>query len=55
VAIEDSRWGIESAAAAGLRTVAITNSYAASELQGADLIVEGLDELTLETLDGLCG
>ena len=53
VAIEDSRWGIESAAGAGLRCVAVTNSYAASELPGAELIVDGLRALTLPMLDRL--
>jgi len=54
VAIEDSRWGIASARGAGLRCVGVTNSYAASELEGADLVVGGLGELTLLTLDRLC-
>ena len=39
VAIEDSRWGIESAKAAGLRCVGITTSYPASELPAADAII----------------
>ena len=34
VAIEDSRWGLESARAAGLRTVAVTQTYDASALTG---------------------
>ena len=34
VAIEDSRWGLESARGAGLRCVGVTNSYPASELAG---------------------
>jgi len=54
VAIEDSRWGIESARAAGLRCVGVTNSYAAGELQGAELVVGGLGDLTLAALDRLC-
>ena len=53
VAIEDSRWGLESAPGAGLRCVAVTNSYPAHELPGAELIVEGLKELTLPMLDRL--
>ena len=36
VAIEDSRWGLRSAATAGLRTIGITQSYAASELGDPD-------------------
>ena len=53
VAIEDSRWGLDSARDAGLRCVAVMNSYPASELPGAELIVEGLNTLTLEMLDTL--
>ena len=54
VAIEDSRWGLESASGAGLRCVGVTTSYPAEELTGAELVVGGLDELTLEALDRLC-
>jgi len=54
VAIEDSRWGLESAHGAGLRCVGVTNSYSAAELQGADLVVSGLGDLTLPALDRLC-
>jgi beta-phosphoglucomutase len=54
VAIEDSRWGLESAAGAGLRCVAVTTSYPAGELKGAELVVEGLKTLTLGQLDTLC-
>ncbi len=53
VAIEDSRWGLASAHAAGLRTIGITTSYAASELTPADAIVSSLDEVTAELIDGL--
>jgi beta-phosphoglucomutase len=53
VAIEDSRWGLESARGAGLRCVAVTSSYTADELPGAELIVSGLDALTLDALDAL--
>jgi HAD superfamily hydrolase (TIGR01509 family) len=53
VAIEDSRWGLVSARDAGLRCVGVMNSYPASELPGAELVVEGLNTLTLEMLDGL--
>ena len=46
VAIEDSRWGIESAKAAGLWCIGITHTYPVSELLDADTIVTSLDELT---------
>jgi len=54
VAIEDSRWGLESAQGAGLRRVGVTSSYPAHELVGAELIVDGLNALTLSALDRLC-
>jgi beta-phosphoglucomutase len=53
VAIEDSRWGIRSAKAAGLACVAVTTSYAAHELGEADLIVRNLDEVSVEGLERL--
>jgi HAD superfamily hydrolase (TIGR01509 family) len=54
VAIEDSRWGLESARGAGLRLVGVTTSYPAHELADAELIVAGLNALTLSALDRLC-
>src|SRR5688572_23598415 len=54
VAIEDSRWGLESARGAGLRLVAVTSSYPAEELTNAELVVKGLGALTLPALDKLC-
>ena len=53
VAIEDSRWGLQSARAAGLRCVGVTTSYPASELPGAELIADGLQGLTIQMLDEL--
>ena len=44
LAIEDSKWGIESAKSAGLKCVAITHTYSATELPGADRIVNALEE-----------
>jgi beta-phosphoglucomutase len=52
VAIEDSHWGLDSARGAGLRTVAITNTYAAETLT-ADLVVRTLDEVTWPILQHL--
>jgi HAD superfamily hydrolase (TIGR01509 family) len=54
VAVEDSRWGIQSARAAGMRTVAVTTSFTAVALADADLVVDALSSLTLEVLDALC-
>jgi beta-phosphoglucomutase len=50
VAIEDSRWGLASARAAGLRTVAVSTSYDASELGAADAVVPDLHHVTVEML-----
>lgn len=54
IAIEDSIWGLVSAGTARLRCVAVTNTYDASELAPhAELVVSGLDTLTLDALDRL--
>ena len=50
VAVEDSRWGLESARAAGLRTVAITSSYDAAELALADLVIASVADLQVADL-----
>jgi beta-phosphoglucomutase len=50
VAIEDSRWGIESARAAGLRCVGITNTYPAGELAGAETVIGSLDDFTADLI-----
>jgi beta-phosphoglucomutase len=52
VAIEDTHAGLESARAAGMRTIAITNTYPRATLR-ADAIVSSLDEVTPEFLRGL--
>jgi beta-phosphoglucomutase len=46
LAIEDSRWGIESAQSAGLWCIGITNTYPREELTTADAVIDSLDELT---------
>jgi HAD superfamily hydrolase (TIGR01509 family) len=53
VAIEDSRNGIRSAHAAGMRVIAIPNAHfppSEDTLASADAIVASLDELTVERL-----
>jgi beta-phosphoglucomutase-like phosphatase (HAD superfamily) len=50
VAIEDSRWGLQSARDAGLRTIGITHSYPADALEGAELIIDHLDQLSPDFL-----
>ena len=51
IAIEDSHWGLEAAAKAGLLTVAVTHTYPAAELGRADLIVERLSDLTISNVE----
>jgi beta-phosphoglucomutase len=52
VAIEDSRWGLQSAQTAGMKTIAVTHTYPRSELS-ADRVVDSLDEITLVLIDAL--
>jgi beta-phosphoglucomutase len=51
--IEDSIHGIRAAREAGMRCVAVTNSYPADKLEEADLIVDSLDTLSLRELESL--
>jgi len=55
VVIEDSSWGLQAARAAGMHTVAVTNSYGAEKLSLAEKIVANLEELSIEDLRRLCG
>lgn len=49
LAIEDSRWGLLSAREAGMRTVAVTHTYAREALAvDADVVVDSLREITPE-------
>jgi beta-phosphoglucomutase-like phosphatase (HAD superfamily) len=50
IAIEDSRWGIESAKTAGLRCVGITQTYAAEELSQADAVISSLNDFTIDLI-----
>jgi len=52
LAIEDSRWGLESARAAGLRTVAVGQTYDASTLD-ADLLIPSIAALDLHLFASL--
>jgi beta-phosphoglucomutase len=54
VVIEDSHWGLEAAIAAGMHTVAITNTYDAGQLTMAEKIISNLSELTIGGLQHLC-
>jgi beta-phosphoglucomutase len=52
VAIEDSRWGLESARTAGMRTIAVTHTYPRNALS-ADRVVDSLDEVTIALVEEL--
>ncbi|MDI9431771.1 MAG: HAD family phosphatase [Sedimentisphaerales bacterium] len=54
IVVEDSHWGLKAAQAAGMHTVAVTNTYDADQLASAEKIVERLDSLTLADLTQLC-
>lgn len=55
VVIEDSLSGVLAAAAAGTRCIAVTNSFDASRLSDADLVVDSIENVTLDTLSSLLG
>ena len=50
VAVEDSVWGLESARAAGLRTIAVTHTYPGATLNIANVVIANLDALDLAIL-----
>jgi len=54
IVIEDSHWGLEAAKAAGMHTIAVTNSYDAEQLSLAEKIVARLSELSIGDLQQLC-
>jgi len=54
IVIEDSHWGLKAAKAAGMHTIAVTNSYDADQLSMAEKIVTRLDELSMGDLQQLC-
>ena len=53
IAIEDSRWGIEAAVAAGLRCIGLTTTYGADDLPGATAVVAGLADVDYASLASL--
>lgn len=54
VVIEDSHWGLQAAKAAGMHTIAVTNSYDARQLALAEKIVARISDLTMNDLQQLC-
>jgi len=55
IAIEDTPAGIRSAKDAGLYVIGVTNSFASDELDTADHIVVGLEDLNVSRLVQLVG
>jgi beta-phosphoglucomutase len=53
VAIEDSRAGLQSARAAGLRTLGLTTSYPAGQLPEAERLATDIGQVTLALLDSM--
>ncbi|HKS42231.1 MAG TPA: HAD hydrolase-like protein, partial [Blastocatellia bacterium] len=51
--IEDSLHGVEAARIAGMPVLAVTNSYPKDQLSKADMVVESLDGLSLDSLQAL--
>jgi len=54
IVIEDSHWGLEAAEAAGMHSIAVTNSYDAEQLKLAEKIIAQLGELRMDDLQELC-
>ena len=54
VVIEDSHWGLQAGKAAGMHTIAVTNSYDAKQLTMAEKVVARLSDLTIDDLHRLC-
>jgi len=55
IVIEDSHWGLEAANAAGMHTIAVTNSYDAEQLALGEKVVANLSQLGINDLKELCG
>ena len=54
VAIEDSRWGIESALAAGLRCVGVAQTYPPEALEEAHKVVSTIGDIEPDVLRRVC-
>ena len=53
LAIEDSRWGIASAKAAGLKCVGVATTYPPAELRAADRVIRSLSAFGPDLIRGL--
>jgi len=55
VVVEDSHWGLQAARAAGMKSIAVANTYPGQHLQEyADIVTDRLDSLSLDDLKKLC-
>jgi HAD superfamily hydrolase (TIGR01509 family) len=50
IVFEDAPVGVQAARSAGMRCVAVTSTVSADALQGADLVVDSLSEVSLQSL-----
>lgn len=55
VVFEDAPSGVQAARAAGARCIAVTNTVPAEELDGADLVVDSLEKVSLKTVREIVG
>lgn len=53
IVIEDAIPGVEAARRAGMKCIAVTTTNIADKLRNADVVVDGLDELTLKDFKAL--
>ena len=53
VAIEDSKWGIQAAKAAGLQCIAVAQTYPSAALTAADIVVPDLTYVTIDLIRSL--
>lgn len=51
--VEDSIYGLEAAGRAGMKCLAVTNSYSPDVLKGAEMVVTSLEGLSVTDLQGL--
>jgi beta-phosphoglucomutase len=55
IVIEDSMWGLVAAQKAGMKTIAVTNSYDAKQLSIADKITDTITRISIKDLRKICG
>ena len=53
VVVEDAIKGVQAAKAAGMKCIAVTNSFDAEKLSEADLVVASLSEVNVSVLNNL--